>query len=153
MSTLALNVNNQKVQDQCFISEPAATYSAKRGYVQATITSLANISIDKPADVTTPAAHDSVPMFTIKNAKSGAAKDIVLIQHPLAKRSGTRTYTKKLMIFAINSGKVDGNGTNVKATTSQVNFLDVQVQKIKEWPCDDKVDLTLTYTTSFTDLS
>lgn len=153
--TLTLNVNNVKVQDQGFITEPATTFANKSGYVVAQINDLHLTAIDEPIEVNATVPSDSVPLFTVENDKttSGSFTTQQVINHPTSKVSGDRTYQEKLMVFAINNGKADGNAKNVKASANYMSFLKVTLQKIANWPCDDWVTAITDYALDFTEVA
>jgi hypothetical protein len=57
------------------------------------------------------------------------------------------------MVFAINSGLVDGNGNNIGGNNHSVSYLKTTLEKLPAWPCDDVVDLEIHYTLTFTQMT
>ncbi len=154
-STLALNVDNKKLSDSSFIQTAASTYSGLNGRVLIQINALDSVVQDIPNDGTDNAdVPDSVPLFTVTSMKSpvGFGDNVSIINHPQTKVSGTKTYSKMLMIFAVNGGKIDGNATNSKGSTNMVTFAECRLAKLPEWPCNDITTGTVHFTNSFTSM-
>lgn len=154
--TLTLNVNNVKVSDLGTITKPASDFTNKNGYVVAQINDLHTIVIDRPVDVAVPnpVTTDSVPLFRVFNSVTPRSfgSEQRLIQHGTTKVSGSKTYKEKALVFAINDGKVDGNATNIKATTNYVAFLKAMLDKVGNWQCDDHVTCVVDYACDFTEV-
>lgn len=161
MATLALSVSLFKSYDEALVTIDPSTVFEKYGHIKVVIDSLAVSVKDVPSDglpynydpaFISPNA-DQVPKFTVLNEPfpGGYGSNKLIIDHGTSKVSGTKTYTKKLMIFAVNNGKLDGNAnkrvSNNGSTGSSLNvLLKAVLQKIPEWPCDDDVTGTVTFT-------
>lgn len=103
--------------------------------------------------------EDSVPLFSVYNVPSPSSYGVKypIMQHPTGKGSSvTKTYNPKLaaLIVAVNSDKPDGNMAVVPqndagTAADKVHGAEVCLEKKPEWPCDDDVTATLTYTFDF----
>lgn len=144
--TLTLKVNNTKISDSGLVNLDSSTYSGANGYVKAWINAMTNTTIDLPSTVINPIPNDLTPYFSVRTTGSA----VPLITSAMSKISGTRTYSQQMFLFAINNGKVDANGLNIKATTSQGSFLEAKMEKLPDWPCDDHVTAAVAYTVAFT---
>lgn len=101
---------------------------------------------------------DSVPEFSVIGTPTYTSygAPAALVQHPTSKSSSaSRVYDKKksTYIVAVNQGKVDGNARKEPyhsgTAGNQFKVCTVVLQKKDEWPCDDDVDATLTFTLDF----
>lgn len=152
--TLSFSIDNDKTADSVFITNPSSTYSGHNGRVVVQLNDLHLIAIDKPDSVTDPIANDQVPLFVVSNDRSspGFGTTLPIITHPTSKVGGDKNYVKKLLVYAINNGKVDGNGRNIKATTNTVSFMEAKIAKVDQWPCDDYITGILDYALTWTDM-
>ncbi len=154
--SLPLVVDGSRIQDEFVIALAASTIAAQNGRIRATLNWLQNEVIDQsPAQAAIPVAgvaNDPAPYFSVLNAKTPSNVTTgqgVLTQHQLAKISGVKTYYQCHMIFAVNNGKVDGNGSNLlMSVASQVALFNVTLYKAV--PTDDIVTATVAYSAVFT---
>lgn len=161
MATLTLSVTLLKKYDEAVVTIDPSALTGKKGYVVVSLTSLATVVKDIPTDGLpynyTPTYigpnGDQVPRFTVKNSPNGGdyGSEHNIIQHPLSKLPGTKTYVDKLFVFAVNDGKLDANAStrpsNNGTTGTNTNLLIRAIlEKLPEWPCDDDVTATLTFT-------
>lgn len=161
MATAVVSVTLFKKYDEAVITVDASALTGKKGYIKVTIDTLAHTVKDVPSDglpynyspdvvVPTP---DQVPNFTVLNdaLPGGYGGYNKIIDHPMSKIAGTKTYKGICFIFAVNDGKLDANANTrvsnngVTGTTFHV-LLRAIIQKLDEWPCDDDVIATLTFT-------
>lgn len=161
MATLTLGVSLFKSYDEGLITVDPSAINNVSGYIKVTFDSLTLTVKDVPSDGLPynyiPAfispSGDQVPNFSIVNDPLPGAYGTqnAVINHPCSKTPGTKTYKKKLMIYAVNSGKLDGNANNRPSsngtTGTKVNVLARAIlQKVPDWPCDDDVNATFTFT-------
>ncbi len=153
--TLTLSVDNVRLTDNAFVTSAASTFTDKQGYVVAQLNDLHTTVIDEPDDVTDPVAGDSVPMFSVINdiTPGGSGSTTPLVAHSTTKVSGDKTYDKTLLVFAVNSGQIDANARNVKATTDFKSFLETKLDKLSDYPCDDEVTCIVDYALTFTEVT
>jgi hypothetical protein len=153
--SFTLHVDNVKTDDVGQIMQATSTYTSKNGYVKAQILSLETVAIDAPVNVFVPngqpTLNDSVPVVKIVNDPSGFGSEKPLFNMANTKRSGKRNLINALMVFAVNSGLVDGNANNIKGA-GQASLIVANLNKVQGWPCDDVVDLTIHYALNFTQI-
>lgn len=149
--TLSLSVNSSRLSDSAYITDQVTNYTAMGGYTVVQLNSLECLDIDTPIDSvlvngTNPTPNDSVPMFTVTpTVTPGFSSNSPIVSFPCRKVSGNRTFAQKLMVYAINAGVVDGNGSLVKSANSFPNFMRVDLNKMPEWACDDDYNIILHY--------
>lgn len=144
--TLVLSVDNSQLTDSAYITDQVTDYTNKSGYTVVQLNKLVTSNIDTPIDSKTNAAGDSVPLFAVTPTTTpGFSAAAPLVKFPTRKISGSRNFVEKIMVFAVNNGVVDGNGSTVKSASSFPNFMRVDLMKLPNWPCDDDVSVTLHY--------
>lgn len=159
-STFSLAIDNVKTSARNYIGVAASSLTGQNGRILAQINTLAITTIDRPVPLVTDFAplpierpEDYVPFFEVINAKTETnvfTGQGVLASHPVSKLAGTKTYYQCYMIFAVNTGKVDGNGRNFAMSNSQALMLCCTLYKDPSWPCDDTVTGVVGYTATFT---
>jgi hypothetical protein len=144
--TLDLAVNNSRLTDSAYITDQVTTYTSKDGYVVVQLNGIDTSVVDTPIDSKNATPNDSVPLFSVTPTTTpGFTSGVSLVKFPCRKVTGSRIFSQKLMVYAINNGFVDGNGSTVKSAASFPNFMRVDLMKLPNWPCDDNVDVTLHY--------
>ena len=144
--TLGLAVNNTRLTDSAYITDQSTTYTNKDGYVVVQLNGLQTTAIDTPIDSRNVTANDSVPLFSVTPTSTpGFVNASPVVKFPCRKITGYRHFVEKIMVFAVNNGFVDGNGSTVKSANSFPNFMRVDLMKLPNWPCDDDYNVTLHY--------
>jgi hypothetical protein len=145
-SPLELSVNNSRLTDSAYITDQVTDYTSKNGYVVVQLNSVDVNAIDTPIDSNNPTANDSVPLLVVTPTTTpGFAAVNPMVRFPCRKITGKRTFAQKLMVFAVNNGFVDGNGSTVKSANSFPNFMRVDLMKLPNWPCDDDFSVAFHY--------
>jgi hypothetical protein len=163
--SFTLHVYKNKTFDQGLICNNASGFTPTDGWCAFSAVSLTTTAIDVPTDFDLPEqvtdiqnyfaqAPDSVPQFTLAQAVTPSPNTMQgpLLQHPVTKNSGVKSYpVRSFMMFAMNGGKVDANGSNTKGSATsqsgaQICFLTASLQKLPQWPCNDDVTCAFAYT-------
>ncbi len=146
-NSVSLHVDNDKEADVVGITSTVGT-----GYGLLVFLPVSVVTAIDDGDL----AGDSVPNFNVASAATagGYSFGFSILSHPISKSSNhTKSYpTKGAMVYAVNDGKIDGNGSSVtinnSGTVSHQNILgDASLYRVAEWPSDDTVDATFNYKT------
>jgi hypothetical protein len=148
-------------EDNAGVSLAASGAAGLNGRVLATINWVQNMVVDQPpndvqyTDNLFPAGvpDDPAPYISVLNSRtpSSPASQGVLLSHQLPKISGTIVHYQRHMVFAVNNGKIDGNGRNAKISSqAQHQLFDVELRKVA--PADDTVWVSIGYSAAFTSM-
>jgi hypothetical protein len=162
--SFTLHVYKNKTVDQALLCNNATGFTPTDGYCTFSAVSLTTTAIDVPTDFDLPELQtdiqqwfaqqpDSVPQFTLAPAVTPwpGVMQGPLLQHPVTKNSGAKNYpVRSFMVFAMNGGKVDANGSNFKGGAvsqagPQICFFIGALQKLAQWPCNEDVTAVFTY--------
>jgi hypothetical protein len=104
------------------------------------------------------AMGDSVPNFALVSVPTVGAwsSGEQILNHPISKASSHTKYymNKSLMVYAVNDGKIDANGSagelNNSGSIGQYHVLgSANLWRVPEWPSDDDVSASLSYQYGF----
>jgi hypothetical protein len=151
--TTTLSVDNDsKLSDSALITEAGSTLTGHGGYIAHQVVDMTVSPIDVPPGQTSSPPGDAIPLFSAINMPTspGYGQAAQLAMHPTSKTPGIKTYFQRLFLWAVNDGKIDGNGSNVATSSSYVSLVQYQLSKVQEWPCDDLVTVVINHYTSWT---
>jgi hypothetical protein len=159
---LVLSVNKDKPHDEATIGVTAASIAGLNGRVLTSLNFVYTENIDQPIKTpfnTAPLSPvgesgDSTHLFECVNAKlpsNNFTSQGVIASHLLPKVSGSKIYYQAHMIFAVNNGKIDGNGRNINTSSGgQIHLLRCSLHG--SGYSDDTATVTVGYTTTFTSM-
>jgi hypothetical protein len=156
--TAYLDISPGKHSDSGIIGILNSSLGSSNGYIKAWLNAITSTMIDK----TVPYVGDSDPVgldkdpapnFAVVSGSAdcaGCAVDgaLTMIRHPLAKVAGVKTYSQGLLVFAVNTGKIDGNGMQLKGTNGQAAALKCILEQAPGG--DDTANLAVEHTITFT---
>lgn len=145
-----LAIDNTTLSAKKVLTVAGASLGTDSGYISHHLISMDVSNIDVPSDAPEGAEPgDSVPVFAVVNTPTspGFGSSANLAMHAVSKTPGTLTYYQRLMIFAVNSGKIDGNGSNSQTDTAFASYAEYNLSKVAEWPCDDWVSAAVAFKT------
>jgi len=139
-ASVLLNVSDDKVEDSAVIGISNASLAGLNGYIKVWINSIESVvKGDARANFAVTTGDDG--------CACGGASGSLFLGHPLAAISGVKTYAQAMKVYAVNNGKIDANGSQVKGTNGQAVALTVKLDSIV-----GEVDLTVSYNVSFNNL-
>lgn len=140
-ASLTLEVSENSHSDDAVIGIASGTLGSSNGYIKAwinSITSTITRGVTDPA-ITFAVTHEA------SNCGCVATDADTLIRHQLAPVSGTKVYTQAMFVFAVNLGKIDGNGNPIKGTNTQSVALNCKLDS-----AFDTASVSVSYNVAFT---
>lgn len=139
-ASLTLNIGDGQTHDTAEIGVLNGTISTSSGYIKAWINQITSTIVNDGTII--PSATFTVNMPGGGCGCCGSSQ--ALISHPLAPVTGTKIYSQGMVIFAVNVGKIDGNGTVGKGTNGQSVALECELNSET-----DKLSLSVSYNVAF----